>query len=603
MKKRITAFLLLAVMLLCCLAGCKGSDSEGELSGYAALTSNKDKLFYLADRPEFDFGSDDLTSVVGEDTAALIESFKGAETARLEGAIDVTKAKVEGVDYLESIGGTLGLELLNLSNKTGSNTDVSVKMNGMSIKADIDADKDGVLITAPFVVTKPVYLDFDLLQSSLSESEGAMGAFSDYRTYVKAFEDYCNSTLTEENLAHVATLLMDSVPEDCITAEKVSPEELKGDYITVLTETECITLTLNGAQLKTLIESLGDKLAEDEGFKSLVTGFIACLPPQLVEAMEESEEDGGESVLPLAAESAEDKTGADADAIFSKLVAEIKGLAADVKEDAHIIVKRYFADGISVRFDLTYGNSDEDTAVSLWNITKDDACQYGITVGGGEECLFSLIGGSKGSNASSDMLVKGVDKDYSFNENEDGDGEYYVEDKTYYDIAELSATKAGDKLTANVKAYDDKGKTVLEASLNADCGKGVFVLDGKMSDGNTFGLDGTLSKANGASTLSGNATLKAEGIKLNANYTFTVKEGFYSADFVVTAKDDSGNTDLAVDLRLSMDTKAEVTVDAPARSDKDYIVDSLEDVEGISELLSPFIKDAIGGSEGEDESL
>lgn len=281
-------------MAVGCFAACgdkgESKDSSGEKSEMTPEEAKSEyeqldktaKLFYIpaASSP----AADKVVSIVDKEEIKKPDIKLDAFEAAAE--ITVDKFTASGEDLLQSLGGALNVNGSVLASDSGVNFDLAAAVNGSNIDIDLAADKEGALLTAPFLFSQPVYLSGSIVEEALNGAgiESAVSSVPsvDLEGIVSALESWESEKLTDANIKHLEDLFKGVIPEDAVTVSEVKAAEFKGNYITSDIAAECVTLTVDKAVYEKMTQGINTNVVTDEVFKDVVVSFLNCFGDELL---------------------------------------------------------------------------------------------------------------------------------------------------------------------------------------------------------------------------------------------------------------------------------------------------------------------------------
>lgn len=594
MKKSIKLLALLCALLMVvgCLASCA---KKGGGDDFAKL-GNAEKLFYYNTQKH-----PAASNIVSLIDLEKVNSSPAASTGKYEAGFeaDLKKLVYGGDNLLEALGGSVNLGGTVITDLSGLELDLGATIAGITLDVDIAADDKGLSLSAPALLTKPVYAAFSDLSDNagVSPDEGAASAgannygallLTNAPDIAASLQKWYEEKLTEENIKHLISVMENAVPESAITVSKASPEELMGEFITSASETECVTATITETVAKQITNALSQSVPGDEALKDMITSFINCFGDELVKSA----------------------TGKTADELYNELIKTVSEISLEVSEASEenslengvIIINRYFYDGYCVKTDII-AKDDKSTYndFTVWNVYSDsNACQYGVKLAIEGETVFNVIGGASTTEAKLNAALN-IDKDNTvsvdvqrtaaeFKLNAAANIEGAALNAEYSSGASTKTAKlsfAAAEFTANADYSANAAGSTLTCSLENGASKDGFKLDGTSTvNGNktvySYSFTGT---SEGTEFLKGTVGCECEtlvnGSKTEKNVLLSVTVGEL--------------LDAEVDIKLAFDNNTDKKPEAPT-SEGAYVISDESSANGIADILTDFAKGLFGGS-------
>lgn len=550
MNKRLLSVLLVMAMLLCCLAACgdnkkddtskvdssttadDGAESVDESSAAAladkfnSITDNREKLVYFSGTPLSTNIGNKIENAVGSDvnTPEVVLSDK----VKLSGSFNVSELSYAGEDLLSLLGGELGASLSLLTDGDVINMDGAIKAAGVSVDANVAIDENGLLITSPFVLNKPIYFDLGSISGLASSEldfdiEAVCGLLSNVLTSVA---EYVEANFTEENARHFQEVIISMLPEDKVSSEIV---KLEGEYTGNSVEAECVALTLDIESCVSIITSFRSKLYEDAAFKKAFVGFIECYNDVGYAYGFLS----GEALEKLDAENAYEQLFE----AFDELASELDGKEIEADDSWKIVVKRYFVNGVEARLDFEIDDGIDSVSFSCWDFYSGNTNDYGFIISDGDDTILDIVGGYN-SDKSSLKIVGYVYEDV-----------YEEDDFKVVEAFSLDFKKESNKITLDFHTED----VAIVFDYDGANYTFVFTDDGKTA----FSVKGTYSVEGDTATLTGKL--------LDDNGT---EQASFACATTVTVTDTKISVDVALDLNMNVDDSA-----FSVKADADFVFD------------------------------
>lgn len=550
MSKRLLSVLLVMAMLLCCLAACgdnkkddtskvdssttadDGAESVDESSAAAladkfnSITDNREKLVYFSGTPLSTNIGNKIENAVGSDvnTPEVVLGDK----VKLSGSFNVSELSYAGEDLLSLLGGELGASLSLLTDGDVINMDGAIKAAGVSVDANVAIDENGLLITSPFVLNKPIYFDLGSISGLASSEldfdiEAVCGLLSNVLTSVA---EYVEANFTEENARHFQEVIISMLPEDKVSSEIV---KLEGEYTGNSVEAECVALTLDIESCVSIITSFRSKLYEDAAFKKAFVGFIECYNDVGYAYGFLS----GEALEKLDAENAYEQLFE----AFDELASELDGKEIEADDSWKIVVKRYFVNGVEARLDFEIDDGIDSVSFSCWDFYSGNTNDYGFIISDGDDTILDIVGGYN-SDKSSLKIVGYVYEDV-----------YEEDDFKVVEAFSLDFKKESNKITLDFHTED----VAIEFDYDGANYTFVFTDDGKTA----FSVKGTYSVEGDTATLTGKL--------LDDNGT---EQASFACATTVTVTDTKISVDVALDLNMNVDDSA-----FSVKADADFVFD------------------------------
>lgn len=550
MSKRLLSVLLVMAMLLCCLAACgdnkkddtskvdssttadDGAESVDESSAAAladkfnSITDNREKLVYFSGTPLSTNIGNKIENAVGSDvnTPEVVLGDK----VKLSGSFNVSELSYAGEDLLSLLGGELGASLSLLTDGDVINMDGAIKAAGVSVDANVAIDENGLLITSPFVLNKPIYFDLGSISGLASSEldfdiEAVCGLLSNVLTSVA---EYVEANFTEENARHFQEVIISMLPEDKVSSEIV---KLEGEYTGNSVEAECVALTLDIESCVSIITSFRSKLYEDAAFKKAFVGFIECYNDVGYAYGFLS----GEALEKLDAENAYEQLFE----AFDELASELDGKEIEADDSWKIVVKRYFVNGVEARLDFEIDDGIDSVSFSCWDFYSGNTNDYGFIISDGDDTILDIVGGYN-SDKSSLKIVGYVYEDV-----------YEEDDFKVVEAFSLDFKKESNKITLDFHTED----VAIVFDYDGANYTFVFTDDGKTA----FSVKGTYSVEGDTATLTGKL--------LDDNGT---EQASFACATTVTVTDTKISVDVALDLNMNVDDSA-----FSVKADADFVFD------------------------------
>ncbi len=609
MTKKLLGLLLVIAMLAGCFAACGGddkkddgskapaqstsgdastdsdastddstsSDESGDSSDavtFDSLTDNREKLVFLSGGvDDYVNYNDKIYGVLGvEGEEIYVPVIEEGNVAKFAFNAQLKELTVAGEDVLaEAIGGPLGVELIELTDGTRLNLDAVASFSGMNINFDLKSGEDGVLITSPFIFKNPVFVNGDYIKGLMAASTDSgeiTAVLSELSASIAEFAD--NAAFA----AYLRSKAVELIPEETVTASKVT---VNGDYVNGEAETDCVVLTISGAQLSAILGSLRQSVGEDPEFKLMTAGLIGNLYKFLS--------------LGVFADSGMDIPFTSDTELYDAIFDLTDELADELKDETELtfVVKRYFLNGVDSRIDMEIIDGDMSTGMSCWYIYVDNGNDYGFVIKDGDNEMLSLKGGSKGDKAEVSFVIS----DYAYDVEMDEDG-VYQEKETLETIMSFSLKREGKnfELDANLGG---------EVKLDYDQKDGRF--DAILyADGTNYEMDGTIVENDDGVVI--NARIELGGNDIEVTYTrksIVNETGFtHDIDVEVKVEVDEVIAKAVLEFGVELDTDSEETIIDPTPDEGDYVIDGEEDIENIYSNFTAIFMSMIG-SEGDAE--
>ncbi|MBE6678133.1 MAG: hypothetical protein E7597_04995 [Ruminococcaceae bacterium] len=613
MTKKLLGLLLVVAMLASCLVACGGedknddgsktpaqstsgdasadasadsgastedstsSDESGDSSDavtFESLTDNREKLVFLSGGVDDYVNYDDkIYGVLGVDGEAIyVPVLEEGNVSKFAFNTQLKELTVAGENALEeAFGGPLGVEFNTLTDGTRLNLDAVASFSGMNINFDLKAGEDGVLVTSPFMFKKPVFLNGDYLKGLMAASTDSTeitAALSELSASIAEFAD--NAAFA----AYLRSKAVELIPEEAVNASKVT---VNGDYVNGEAETDCIVLTLSGAQMSAILGSLRQSVGEDPEFKLMTAGLIGNLYKFLS--------------LGVFADADMDMPFTTDTELYDAVFDLTDELADELKDENELtfILKRYFLNGVDSRIDFEVIDGDISTGMSCWDIYVDNGNDYGIVIKDGDNEMLSLKGGSKGDKAEISLTVS----DYSYSVEMDENGEYQEE--------RVLETVMSSTLKRDGKNFELDADLGGEVKLDYDQKDGRF--DAILyADGTNYEMDGTYTEKDDGAVINARIELGGDDVEVTYTRKSTVSETGFTHDIDVEVKMeiDEVISKAVLEFGVELDTDSEETITDPTPGEDDYVIDSEEDIENIYSNFTAIFMSMIG-SEGDAE--
>lgn len=595
MKKsfKLLALLCALLMVVGCLSACGKKDSDDDF----AKLSNAEKLFYY--NAEKHPTASNIVSLID---AEKIGFSPAASTGKYEAGFDasLTKLVYQSNDLIEALGGDIKLGGTVVTDLSGVNLDLGATFSGITLDVDIAADDKGLSVSAPALITKPIYAAYSDLYgmgdyTDYTDDTGVSAGANNYAytlltaapDIAAALQKWYEEKLTEKNIQHLISVMENAVPESAITVSKATPDELMGEFITSSSETECVTATITEAVAKQIANSLSQSVSSDETLKDIISSFIGCFGDELVKSL----------------------TGKTADELCNDIIKNASETSLEVSDESEenglengvIVINRYFSDGYCVKTDIT-AKDNESTSFdfTVWNVYSDsNACQYGVKLTVGGETVLTVIGGANASEAKLNATLN-IDNNntVSLDAQRTAD-EFKFNAKANFEGSVLSTeyTSGASATTAKLSFTADGFTANVDYSANAT----GSTLTGSIKDANNSGLE-----FEGTSTVNGNKTVY--------HYTFATtsqdEAGLSGVldcecETLVNGTKTEKNVSLSVtvdellavgaDIKLTFDTNTDKQPEKPT-ADGAYVITDETSYDGISDILTDLAKGFFGGA-------
>lgn len=594
---KLLALLCALLMVVGCLSACGKKDSNDDF----AKLCNAEKLFYY--NTEKHPTASNVVSLVDLEKVSFSPA---ASNGKYEAGFDASLNKLvyQSSDLLQALGGNVKLGGTVITDLSGVELDLGATFSGITLDVDIAADDKGLSVSAPALITKPIYAAFsDLFNNTeaggsvATDTEDGASVTAGVNNYgallltnapdiAAALQKWYEEKLTEKNIQHLISVMENAVPESAITVSKATPDELMGEFITSSSETECVTATITEAVAKQIANSLSQSVSNDETVKDIIASFIDCFGDELVSSV----------------------TGKTADELYNELMKNVSEISLEVSDESKenglengvIVINRYFIDGYCVKTDIT-AKDNESTSFdfTVWNVYSDsNACQYGVKLAVDGETVFTVIGGANASEAKLNATLN-IDKNNSVSlDVQRTADEFKLNAKANIEGALLNAeyTSGADTTTAKFGLTADGVIANADYSANATGSSFTGTL--------TSGLDGF--KLEGTSAINGDKTVY--------NYTLTgTSEGTEflkgtvdcECETLVNGTKTEKNVSLSVtvgellaaeaDIKLTFDTNTDKQPEKPT-SEGAYVITDETSYEGISDILTDLAKQFFGGA-------
>ena len=648
---KVLSLFIVLLMVVGCVSGCVGKikpesvTDKDAVKEYNKIKSDLDKLFYGASSKHP--AASNVTALV--DLEALTQgnanAVKPGNNQEMSVNASVGKLVVEEADLLKQLGGSLAFNGTAIKGKDGMSLDLGATVSGLTVDFDVDYTDDAFVVNCPFIFTKPVYYDVSSLFDMTGHSSELAVNYALNINKAKITEDlekWYTEKLGEENQRYLAELLKGCVSADAITVSKETPDELKGNYISFDTKTECVTLTITEDVAKQFVETLGAKVKEDKVVKDIVISFLNCFGDDLLKLMTEktAEELYNEFVdsfdelkKEVFSESSEDS--ADADSSDD----------ADGKNE-RIVVRRYFAGGHCVKNDLVIEDDEEKyLEFTYWDVyANTNAREYGVKLNVEGENWLTAIGGANGTDAdisvsfnvyeegvevSSDKAEEKTEKvadiKLTAKRSKEGftaNGNINATEDSLKASFEYTNSESVNELKIDASATDFAGKIEYKKNADATSFKADITADEYKIDASYTGIkaggtlkasiaegdkvivsyDGDLTVIDNKATVDADIVIEQDGesVTYNCLAECIVKvEGSkveYDMDYSITAEK---LFELELDLKLGYDQNSSKAPEEPSK-DGAYVIDSEDDLDGAEDLLTEAFKalmDEISGND------
>lgn len=589
---KLLALLCALLMVVGCLSACGKKDSDDDF----AKLSNAEKLFYY--NTEKHPTASNVVSLVDLEKVSFSPA---ATTGKYEAGFDASLNKLvyQSNDLLQALGGDVKLGGTVITDLSGAEFDLGATFSGITLDVDIAADDKGLSVSAPALLTKPIYASYSDLYgmgdySDYNDGVGVSTGVNDYAyklltnapDIAAELQKWYEEKLTEKNIQHLISVMENAVPESAITVSKATPDELMGEFITSSSETECVTATITEAVAKQIANSLSQSVSNDETVKDIIASFINCFDDELVSSI----------------------TGKTADELYDELMRNVSEISLEVSDESKenglengvIVINRYFIDSYCVKTDIII--KDDERApfdFTVWNVYSDNnACQYGAKLTSDGETVFTVIGGANASEAKLNATLN-IDKNntVSLDVQRTAD-EFKLNAKANIEGAELNAEYTSGADTTTAKFGFTADGVIVNADYSANATGSSFT--GTL----TSGLDGF--KLEGVSSVNGDKTVY--------NYTFTgTSEGTEflkgtvdcECETLVNGTKTEKNVSLSVavdellaaeaDIKLTLDTNTDKQPEKPT-SEGAYVITDETSYEGISDIFTDLAKQFFGGA-------
>lgn len=634
------------------MAGCSGKvkpesvTDKDAVKEYNKIKNDLDKFFYSPDAKHP--VASNVTSLVGElpDVNELQNSPYYNDNQEIGISASVDKMLVQNQDYLKQLGGSLSLSGTMLTSKDGYNYDLGATVSGLTVDLDIAQNNNSLSITSPFMFTQPIYIDLEAFMAMADAESAASMTMSFNQEEIKtALEKWYNEKLNEENQKYLLDMLKDCVSADAVTVSKGTPAELKGDYITFATKTECVTLTITEEVATQFVEKLNDKLSEDAVVKDIVISFLNCFGDDLLKQMtEKTAEELYNELLESFADFEKEITE---ESEASEDSADASDASAEEEEDIRIVIKRYFAGGHCVKNDIIFENDEEKFFdMTYWDVyANTTAREYGVKLDIEGNNWLNVIGGANKTDATMNATLNiyedtvdvsedeaeekaekvgtlklnasrgeaGISVDGSLTAEEDIEAsfeykqseavtELKIDVNTADAVCKADYKRTADEVVSNLDMTVEKfeltynynctktGGTV-KASAKED-GEDLLKLDGVITVAeNKYAIDADLKLIDGQDSIDVDVlfecTTKTEGSKNEAD----VKVSIASKELI----------ELEISAKLLYDTDTDKIPEVPSK-DGAYVVDDEADAEGLEGIVTDTFK-ALLDPFGEDTDI
>lgn len=595
MTKKLIGLFLIIAMLASCFVACDGDDKdnasskapEQSVSGESAESndvsdensngsdasfgslSDKEKLFYLSEKDNgyVDIG-DKLNNILDAvDEGISIPGITQEDTVKLGMDFQLTELNVGGVDILkEQFGGSLGFDFKTLFNVNSAFIEANASVMRMSVNLDVKGDKNGTLITSPFIFKTPVFIDTKFISSM---AEGVQ----DPKALVEALKELCSAVVELNKDGALCTLLVNKtaelIPDDAVASSKVS---LGNESIASDAEADCVVLTLNAEQLAGILGGLRQFVSEDESFKALTADLTASLAKLFELGFIYGTED--------------EKPFESIDGLYASVFEAVDEAIEELKKqtDFSMTLKRYFVNEVNVRVDAEVSADDDNIGISCWDIYEGESNNYGIVLTSFEDTMLELKGNSEGDKTEFSLKVN----DYAYN-SEMGEDGIYQDEAVLTTLFTVDVKKDGGKYVLSANASD-------EFKLDFEYAENKFNATAVI-EGTEYKLDGTVEEKDGGVTVNAKLKLADNEIELICTRTSTVKDTETAEDIELKVKASAEGKDISVAAKLTLttDLDSEETIEAPVRSENDFVIDAEEDFEGLTSNFTSFFLSLING--------
>lgn len=564
---------------------------QGEASdsiAFDSLTDNREKLVYLDGGADDYIGYDEkLYNVIGVDTESVeFPLFDENGVYKLAAGLKLAEFTVDGNDMLEEqFGGPIGADFSALVGEAGLNANAGLSLMGNTMGFDIKAGEDGILVTSPFALTKPVFVDGEFIVSLIEDNPEIQKLLEDIINLSESLTELGDNALLGSYLRSKAVEL---IPEEAVTADTATAEYA---YIEGDVESDCVVLTLNGTQLSAIFASLRESLGKDIVFKSMVSSVWEELSSNTALLLYFF----GGAMPELTDEE-----------LFEAIFSLTDEIAEELKDDSdlNIVLKRYFKDGIANRFDLTITEDGTDVDISAWDVYADGANDYGFTVKVDESDVISLVGGSAEDKATLALSVYDVITETRDFVTMDENGEYVTEE----------STESPDSVTNSMELVIERDGAELSCDLNmSDAVKIDYEHDEDSfnaiiyAEDTNIELDGTIVNTDDGVKINGRAEVGANDFEFTVTEKTEADESKLEESLEVELKFEleEAITVIKVEAYSLVDTDSDEDIVAATPGDDDLIIDSeaaLEELyENFTEEFMGIINSINGSGEEYDE--
>lgn len=599
-------------MAVGCFAACgdkgESKDSSGEKSEMTPEEAKSEyeqldktaKLFYIpaASSP----AADKVVSIVDKEEIKKPDIKLDAFEAAAE--ITVDKFTASGEDLLQSLGGALNVNGSVLASDSGVNFDLAAAVNGSNIDIDLAADKEGALLTAPFLFSQPVYLSGSIVEEALNGAgiESAVSSVPsvDLEGIVSALESWESEKLTDANIKHLEDLFKGVIPEDAVTVSEVKPAEFKGNYITSDIAAECVTLTVDKAVYEKMTQGINTNVVTDEVFKDVVVSFLNCFGDELLSST----------------------FGMTAEEIYNEFAEELKEELSvpEGDSDSTVVISRYFVSGIPAKLDAVVNDGSEELInITYWDVySETNAREYGAKLSLEGDELLSVRGGANEKTADMDVTLKLTETSVSVTQDSavaipkeaclfnltarrDENG-FSANGSAKVPDAGLNATFNMTEKDGNVTAKTDADFTDFKISVDyaGNAGSGDLNLTFAEANGdNGCEIKAQTKREDGKYSLNADMSVKVDGqpagnVNINIEHSVAKSDGKVEQEvkLAVTSED---LLEFEASIKLMSDESTDKKPAAPSK-DGAYIIENEEDAEGLADIINPSLAEMFGSS-------